>query len=327
MAGRAAWAADSCGGDGDAGASGDACGGDGGGDGGERRRLLPDHGDCRAARYRSGRRADPDRAAPLPRRLHDENAQTPGAGRRILRNRAPHHRRDPPRTFGLGLDRRPHRTRPSRPSQRATRTARSGSMPPWCAVSPRAGRNRPAAWPPAQTPPKEHDDDTSSNPVARHCIDSVGRSHGKPSRNERRFGASRSRISQLQLPRRRLLHRPARGPRLDPGAAELAACRRPQYRLGPLSRRGRHASRLRPSRRRLCARNGALAGGAVPRVPRALQFHRARRGAGSRAAARPHPGLLRSRHRRAAQPRRWEPRPVPGRWLRAAGFRKAGRGR
>ena len=43
------------------------------------------------------------------------------------------------------------------------------------------------------------------------------------------------------------------------------------------------------------------AGGAVPRVPRALQFHRAGRGTGSRTAARPHPGLLRSRHGRAAQ--------------------------
>ena len=38
----------------------------------------------------AGRRADPDRAAPFPRRLHDENAQTPGDGRRILRDRAPH---------------------------------------------------------------------------------------------------------------------------------------------------------------------------------------------------------------------------------------------
>ena len=43
----------------------------------------------------------------------------------------------------------------------------------------RLGRNRATAWPPAQTPPKEHGDDTEFTPVARHCIDSVGRSHGK----------------------------------------------------------------------------------------------------------------------------------------------------
>ena len=50
------------------------------------RRLRPRRSERRGI---EAERADPDRAAALPRRLHDEN-EAPGAGCRILRTRAPH---------------------------------------------------------------------------------------------------------------------------------------------------------------------------------------------------------------------------------------------